>query len=118
MSNKEKEIKQFMEKYNLTKEEATQLWLEDNGIVENAEIEEMTQKAKSVKRYEKSDKKRKQSTKERKVDTEKGAILKTLKPVLKEFGATNIIQETETALHFKINETDFTLKLTRHKSKK
>ena len=118
MSNKEKEIANYMKKYNLTKEEATQLWLEDNGIVENAEIEEMTQKAKSVKRYEKSDKKRKQSTKERKVDVEKNAILEMLKPVLEKYGANNISQQTETALHFKINDTDFTLKLTRHKNKK
>ncbi len=119
MKVNEKEINELMKRHNLTKDKATQLWLEDNGIIENAEIEEMTKKAKeNVKRYEKNtSKQRKKSTKERKVDTEKGQILEVVKNALIENNINVTGQKTETEIYFEINNVNFTLKLTRHKNK-
>lgn len=118
MSQKEKEIQAFMEKYDLTKEEATQLWMEDNEEIENAEIEEMTKKAKeNIKRYEKNtSKERKKSTRERKVDTEKGTILGWFKECL-ESKQIESNQENEVALHFQYNGNEYSIKLTRHRQK-
>ena len=48
---------------DLTREECIYLWLEDNEIVDNEEIDEMTEKGKkNVKIYNKSTKERKKST--------------------------------------------------------
>lgn len=117
MQVNEKEVKNFMEKYSITYEEAKQMWLEDNDFLENEEIEEMTEKAKkNVKRYEKdTSKTRKKSTKERKVDTEKGAIIEIVKKALEENGFTVDNVKTETEINF--NNGLFTLKLTRHRKK-
>lgn len=113
----ESEVKNFMEKYSITYEEARQMWLEDNDVIENEEIEEMTRKAKeNVKRYEKDvSKTRKKTTKERKVDTEKGAIIEIVKKALEENGFTIDNVKTETEINF--NDGLFTLKLTRHRKK-
>jgi hypothetical protein len=43
------EIKNFMKSLDLTKEEAVQMWLEDNGYEENEEQAELDAKAKKVK---------------------------------------------------------------------
>jgi hypothetical protein len=40
------EIKQSMEHWSITKEEAVQMWLEDEGYLENEEQEELEKKAK------------------------------------------------------------------------
>lgn len=39
-------LERFMKSLNLTKEEAIQVWLEDEGYLENEEQEELTKKAK------------------------------------------------------------------------
>lgn len=118
MSQKEKEIQTFMEKYDLTKEEATQLWREDNEEIQNAEIEEMTKKAKeNIKRYEKNtSKERKKTTRERKVDIEKGTILGWFKECLKDRQIESR-QENEVALHFQYNGNEYSIKLTKHRQK-
>ena len=71
MTNKEKEIKKYMEKLNISYQEAEQLWEDDQEDYIGEEGEQMTENAKSLKRYEKSEKTRKNSTRERKVDTVK-----------------------------------------------
>ena len=43
------EIQKFMKSLDLTKEEAIQMWLEDNGYEENEEQAELDAKAKKVK---------------------------------------------------------------------
>ena len=77
------------------------------------EIKEMTEKAKEITRYEKSATERKKPTRERKVDTDKLAILEIIEKALTENGYCATI-EKEVAIHF----DNYTLKLTRHRSKK
>lgn len=43
------EIKSYMSKYELSENEAIQLYLEDEDLLENAELEELDSKAKKVK---------------------------------------------------------------------
>ena len=73
----------------------------------------MTEKAKEITRYEKSATERKKPTRERKVDTDKLAILEIIEKALTEKGYCATI-EKEVAIHF----DNYTLKLTRHRSKK
>ena len=61
------EVNAFVAKYNLTEDEAIQLWLEDNDYLENEVVNELVEKGKALRHYEKSTKERKSSTKERKV---------------------------------------------------
>lgn len=117
MTEKEKEILGFMKKYNLTREGAEQLWLEDNEIIKNEEIEKLVEKGKELRRYEKSDKPRKKSTRERKVDNVKKYLLE-----LCEKGLSDTVEitkrKTETEISFTYKGEEYTIKLTKHRPKK
>ena len=65
------EIQHNMKTLGISEKEAIEMWLDDNDYTENEVVEELTKKAKTVKRYEQADKPRKKVTKERKVDEEK-----------------------------------------------
>lgn len=75
---REKEISELMQKLGISHDEAVELWMFDHGEIENEEVNEMTEKAKSVKRYEKSDAPRKKVVKARKVDEVKVEIVSTI----------------------------------------
>ena len=63
------ELEKAMRILKISKDEAIQMWLDDNDYTINPVVEELTEKArKNIKRYEQGDKKRKTSTRERKVD--------------------------------------------------
>ena len=112
------EIETFVKNLNITKEEAIQMWLDDNDYTINETVEELTDKAKkNIKRYEHSDKERKKSTKERKIDEEKKNILNILSEALIN---KNIPHETktETEISFCFNDNDYTLKLIKHRKPK
>lgn len=86
---------------------------------EAKEMAEMEVKAKKeVKNVAQSDKKRKPSTRERKVDEEKGAILREVKALLEELGATDTEMKTETEIDFLFNGNSYSIKLTKHRPKK
>ena len=115
----EETIKKYMEKLDLSREEAIQL-LEDEQADYIGEGEEYEKKANSIpkKRERKATTaSKKPKEKERKVDEEKGAILTTIKPVIDGLGATNISIKTETELSFTLNDNSYTLKLTKHRKK-
>ena len=79
--------------------------------------EEMTQKAKQVKRYEQADKPKEKKKKERKVDETKALILGKLHETLETFvKITNV--KTETEISFVYNDEEYTLKLTKHRKGK
>lgn len=116
---REKEILGFMERHNISREEAEQLWEEDNSDYVSKEMAEMEQKAKEMKRrYEKdTTKKRKPTERERKVDTEKLEILTLIKPVIETI-SDNVEQKNEVELHFTKSGNDYTIKLIKHRKKK
>ena len=114
---KEQEIQKNMKALGISREEAEQLWEDDQNDFIGEEGEEMTRKAKEVKRYEKGDKPRAKAKKERKVDENKKLILdklhKALETIVK---ITNV--KTETEISFVYNDEEYTLKLTKHRPKK
>lgn len=114
------EIEKSMKCLELTKDEAIQLWLEDNDYVVNEEVEELTAKAKANKteRVQASAGKRKKTMKERKVDAEKGRLLGDIKALLEGLGADIHSVKTETEVAFAFNGNEYTVKLTKHRPPK
>lgn len=111
------EIENAMKVLDLTKEEAIQMWLEDNDYLKNEEVEELTTKAKANRRYEKSDAPRKKVSKERKVDEDKAYLLQILIDAIKnEVPIASIKNEAEFA--FTYAERNYTVKLIKHNLKK
>lgn len=114
---KEETILDYMKKLDISREEAEQLFEDDEADFIGEEGEAMTEKAKSIRHQEKSLEKRKKTTKERKVDETKKFLLETVHEALKSLvKVTNI--KTETELTFVYNDEEYTLKLTKHRKKK
>lgn len=117
-------IDELVEKLGCSIAEACDLILEESGKVEEsaetkAEIRaKETADRKNKRRYEKSDKPRKSVTKERKIDETKGRLLKNVKDLVEEMGATETALETETELHFTFEGAKYTFKLTKHRPPK
>lgn len=114
----DKDIEKLMSALELTKEEAIETWLDDNDYTANEEAEELTKKAKVIRRYEKSDNERKKVTKERKIDEEKKRLLTDVKVLIEGLGAvvTNVKNEAE--ISFTFGGNDYTFKLIKHRPPK
>lgn len=112
------EIEKNMKALEISKEEAIEMWLFDNDYEDNEEVEEMTVKAKAVKRYEKGDKPRKAVKKERKVDEEKKELLNLCRIPIEGAGGnvTNIKNEAE--FSFTFGNNSYTIKLVKHRPPK
>ena len=93
----DKDIENFVQKYSLSQDEAIQLWLEDNDYLENEVVNELVEKTKGQRHYEKSSKERKASTRERKVDEEKKRFLLDMKALVEGLGGvvTEVKNEAE-----------------------
>lgn len=118
------EIKTSMSKLGLSKDEAIQMYLEDNEIVINEEQEALTQKAvksgvqkqmSKVTSNRKSEKKR-----ERKADPTKEEIIRDLATHLdKTDGIENVtIENVGKLIGFELGGEHFTLNLVRNRKKK
>ncbi len=113
------EIQKLMKQLDVPQDEAVDLWLFDNGYEGNEEADEMTEKAKAVRRYEKSDKERKKSApKERKVDEEKKKFLSSMRIVCEGMGAVGVSTKNEAEFSFTFGENSYTVKLIKHRVKK
>lgn len=112
------EIEKNMKALEISKKEAIEMWLFDNDYEDNEEVDEMTVKAKAVKRYEKGDAPRKTSKKERKVDEEKKTLLDLCKTPIEEAGGivTNVKNEAE--FSFTFGNNCYTVKLVKHRPPK
>lgn len=112
------EIEKNMKALEISKEEAIEMWLFDNDYEDNEEVEEMTVKAKAVKRYEKGDAPRKASKKERKVDEEKKTLLDLCRVPIEGAGGnvTNVKNEAE--FSFTFGDNCYTVKLVKHRPPK
>lgn len=111
------EIEKLEKALGITRDEAIETWLFDNGYEENEEVDKLTEEAKKVRRYEKSDTPRKKSTRVRKVDEEKAKLLKILANALEN---ENILttSHNEAEISFNFNEFSYTVKLIKHRPKK
>lgn len=112
------EIEKNMKALEISKKEAIEMWLFDNDYEDNEEVDEMTVKAKAVKRYEKGDTPRKTTKKERKVDEEKKTLLDLCKIPIERAGGiiTNVKNEAE--FSFTFGNNCYTVKLVKHRPPK
>ena len=116
---KEKEILNYMETLDLTREEAEQLWEDDNSDEMTPEQAELTAKAKELGRHMgESMKERKPREKVRKVDEEKKMILAEFVESLNGINAEITEVKTETEITFKYGGNVYTVKLTKHRPPK
>ena len=113
----EAEIQHNMKALGISEEEAIDMWLDDNDYTENEVVEELTKKAKSVKRYEQAEKPRKKTVKERKVDEEKKHLINILVTSLNG-EVSNISVKNEAEISFICNENSYTIKLVKHRPPK
>ena len=111
------EIQHNMKALGISKKEAIDMWLDDNDYTENEVVEELTKKAKSVKRYEQAEKPRKKTVKERKVDEEKKHLINILVTSLND-EVSNISVKNEAEISFICNENSYTIKLVKHRPPK
>ena len=111
------EIEKNMKALEISRDEAIEMWLDDNDYIENEEAEALTEKAKVIKRYETSDKPRKKVTKERKVDEEKKHLINILVTALGD-EVRNISVKNEAEISFLCNENSYTIKLVKHRPPK
>lgn len=86
------------------------------GVVGD-EVDEMTEKAKEITRYEQSGE-RKKPARERKVDNIKLDILQTIAAALESEYGMGVDIEKEVNIHFNLSGEDYSIKLTRHRKKK
>lgn len=115
---KENEIQKNMKLLDLTREEAEQLFEDDHSDEVLPEVAEMEKKAKALKRhYETGKKERKKSTRERKVDEDKKIILAEIAEVVAKIGTIQNIQ-TETEISFLYKNSEYSVKLIKHRKKK
>lgn len=110
-----KEVKALQTKYNLTEQEALTLWLEDNEIIKNEEIEKATKKAKANKVGAKAsaiDKTKKREIKRTvKISTEKQMLFKKIFDFIsKNYENVEILTENK-LIEVKINEKYFKIDL-------
>ena len=111
------EIQHNMKALGISEKEAIDMWLDDNDYTENEVVEELTKKAKSVKRYEQAEKPRKKTVKERKVDEEKKHLINILVTSLNG-EVSNISVKNEAEISFICNENSYTVKLVKHRPPK
>ena len=111
-----------MEKLNISREEAEQLFEDDSHDFIGEDGEKMTANANANQHREKSDNKRKTVNKKRKVDADKKYLFDMIKALLTGMELnekiTNVIAKTETEITFTYNDACYTWKLTKHKSPK
>lgn len=112
------EIEKNMKTLDISKDEAIEMWLDDNDYTKNEVVEELTKKAKEVKRYEKADKPRKERKVERKVDEEKKKLLNLCRIPIEGAGGivTNVKNEAE--FSFTFGDNCYTVKLVKHRPPK
>ena len=112
------ELAENMKALGISKQEAIDMWLFDNDFEDNEEVEEMTVKAKAVKRYEKGDKPRKAVKKERKVDEEKKTLLDLCRVPIEGAGGNVTNFKNEAEFSFTFGDNCYTVKLVKHRPPK
>ena len=112
------EIEKLMTTLSITKEEAIDTWLFDNEYTDNEEADDMTEKAKQIRRYEKSDKPRKKTAKERKIDEAKKTIFDFIADKLANLeGLADMVTKNEAEISFNFGGDAYTIKLIKHRKK-
>lgn len=112
-------IDNLMDNLDISLADACELWLADNGKIENEEQTALDKNAKTQGRHYESTKERKPAKKERKVDKDKAEILRLIQKAFDDHPDIVIMgQKTETELYLEYDDVKYTVKLTKHRPKK
>lgn len=125
---KEQEIQKHMQVLGLTREQAEQLWEDDNSDFVSEEMAEMERKAKANRRYEQSDKPRAKAKKKVKIDEEKVRLMELFNYCLLEpdriddelpfkIEFVSVVNDQK-EITFSVGENEYSLVLTKHRPKK
>lgn len=121
----DKEIKNLMDKLELTEQEAIQTWLEDEGYEVNEEVERLTAKAKAngtARINARANVENKKTTRERKANPVKEEIIQILANALKNSQNLPInaikIENIGKIITFKVENREFKLDLIEKRQKK
>ena len=122
MTQKEKEIRAYMEKLEISREEAEQLWEDDNSDFESEEMKEMADKAKKngllkTGARQVTDPNGKKKVRERKPNEDKRLLVDCLMDALKDFDNA-VVVNPERQVDFYLNGTHYSLTLTAHRPPK
>lgn len=114
------DIEKSIKILGISKDEAIQMWLEDEGYLENESVEELTKKAKinKINHEAKSDKPRKTVARERKPDEEKENLIEILANCLKNAGFDTEIINKSKLIEFNVGENHYKLDLIRKRPPK
>lgn len=114
---REETIVRFMNKLDLTREEAEQLFEDDNSTSVLPEVKAIEEKAKECKRrYEHKFELRKPVKRERKVDEDKKELLTIIEQAISNVcSIEEIVNETE--IKFSYNGNSYSIKMTKHRNK-
>ena len=116
-SEKEKAILDYMKKLDISREEAEQLFEDDENDFIGEDGEQMTEQAKKIGRHYEQKGERKKPTRERKIDEDKFKHRECV-----QFGIEEIVQnlqiKTENECSFSYNGCEYSLKIIKHRPKK
>ncbi len=119
------EINKFVANHGITKDEAVQMWLEDEGYLENEEQEALCQKAKENRitatiheASAKDPRKKTQRERVKKEDPTKEMIIAEIAKLLPNFAENVKIENAGKLITFTIGADNFKLDLIRQRAKK
>lgn len=117
------EIENLVKGLNISTEQAIQIWLEDEGYLDNEEQNSLDKKAKENKitatvHQAKSDNRKERKPRERKPDTEKEKIISNLAKFLENLTENVKITNISKIIEFDIGENHYKLDLVRQRKAK
>lgn len=116
------ELEKSMKLLDISKDEAIQMWLEDNDYCENEEVEILTAKAKENKAVQhgavNANKSRAATKRERKPDVEKEEIISKLAEFLETIGNSVKITNKSKLIEFEIGENHYKVDLIKQRPPK
>lgn len=116
---REQQIEQYMKSLQISREEAEQLYEDDQEDFIGEEGEQMTAKAKEVRRYEQSAEKKVRKPREKKLDEDKVKIIKFLYDEMLSGGLDKVeIKNEQREITFAYNGAEYSLTLTKHRPPK
>lgn len=116
------ELEKSMKLLDISKDEAIQMWLEDNDYCENEEIEILTAKAKENKAVQHGavnvNKSKTATKRERKPDVEKEEIISKLAEFLETIGTSVKITNKSKLIEFEVGENHYKVDLIKQRPPK
>lgn len=116
---KEQQIENYMKSLQISRAEAEQLYEDDKEDFIGEEGEQMTQKTKEVRRYEKADKPKEKKKREVKLDEDKVKIINFLERVMIDSDALEVfVKNPQKEITFQYNGCEYSLNLIKHRPPK